>query len=152
MQEEILLIAKALLDYGPSLDENRKTKDSLSTYKVEKPWGHEIWLELNEHYALKLIHMKAGNKSSLQSHVAKVESNYVLEGEANLMIQTEDGKIVERTISAGDGWTVLPNRKHRVIAHKDYTAIEVSTPHLDDVVRYEDDSNRPDGKIEDEHK
>ena len=36
--------------------------------RIEKPWGYELWLELNEHYAYKLIHMKKGFQSSLQWH------------------------------------------------------------------------------------
>ena len=43
-------------------------------------------------------------------------------------------------------WVVPVRRKHRVIAKEDYTALEVSTPHLDDVVRFQDDTNRPDGQ------
>ena len=39
-----------------------------------------------------------------------------------------------------------------MIARESYTALEVSTPHLNDVVRYEDDTNRVSGKILGEHK
>ena len=35
-----------------------------------------------------------------------------------------------------------PNRKHRTEAIEDCRLIEVSTPHLDDVVRLEDDYKR----------
>ncbi len=44
------------------------------------------------------------------------------------------------------------SKKHRVIAKTTYTAVEVSTPHLDDVIRFKDDANRESGKIDDEHK
>ena len=52
---------------------------------------------------------------------------------------------------AGEGWTVPIGRKHRVIARTDYKALEVSTPHLNDVVRFEDDNNRKSGRIKKEH-
>ena len=52
---------------------------------------------------------------------------------------------------SGSGWTVPLCRKHRVIAKESYTALEVSTPHLNDVVRYQDDTNRKSGKINSEH-
>jgi hypothetical protein len=39
-----------------------------------------------------------------------------------------------------------------VIATESYTAIEVSTPHLDDITRYQDEHGRGDGKILNEHK
>lgn len=95
--------------------------------------------------------MKAGNKSSLQSHDFKYESNYVVNGIAEVWLEGEDGIMRGQLFQAGMGWTVPIGRKHRVIAITDYTAVEVSTPHLDDVKRYEDDTNRPDGKIEEEH-
>ena len=48
-------------------------------------------------------------------------------------------------------FTVLPSRKHRVIALTDIILQEVSTPEIDDVVRIQDDAERPDGRIENEH-
>ena len=41
--------------------------------------------------------------------------------------------------------------KHRVIATTDYTALECSTAHLNDCIRFEDDSDRGSGKIKTEH-
>jgi hypothetical protein len=41
---------------------------------------------------------------------------------------------------------------HRVYSEADYIAYEVSTPELDDVVRVQDDKNRPSGLIIEEHK
>ena len=58
----------------------------------------------------------------------------------------------ERIYKAGEGWSVPLKTKHRVIALTDYTALEVSTPHLNDVKRFEDEYDRKDGKIEKEHK
>jgi dTDP-glucose pyrophosphorylase len=43
-------------------------------------------------------------------------------------------------------------KKHRVIAISDLILQEVSPPEVDDVIRIEDDANRPDGKIESEHR
>jgi oxalate decarboxylase/phosphoglucose isomerase-like protein (cupin superfamily) len=110
-----------------------------------------LWLELNEHYAYKLIHMKAGNQSSLQWHEKKVETNYVIEGEAEVILQNEDGSLESRTYKPGQGWCVPLKTKHRVIAKTDYTALECSTAHLNDCIRFEDDNDRGSGKIETEH-
>ena len=41
---------------------------------------------------------------------------------------------------------------HRIQAISDLTLYEVSTPHLDDVIRILDDKNRKNGKIKTEHK
>jgi mannose-6-phosphate isomerase len=147
-----LFIKEALEEYKDIIDEKKPDKLSVSEYKVIKPWGYELWLELNEFYAFKLIHMKKGNRCSLQSHEYKIEANYVIEGEAEVLLENDDGILESKIYKAGSGWTVPLNRKHRVIARESYTALEVSTPHLNDVVRYQDDTNRQSGKIEDEHK
>tara|TARA_R100000808_G_C2149493_1_gene157898 strand:+ start:1641 stop:1862 length:222 start_codon:yes stop_codon:yes gene_type:complete len=63
-----VFIKKALEDYKDKIDDKKDNELSLSSYKVDKPWGYELWLELNEFYAYKLIHMKKGNRSSLQWH------------------------------------------------------------------------------------
>ena len=144
-------VRKALEDYKDRIDGSKPHRLSLSNYKVEKPWGHELWLELNEFYAFKLIHMKRGQRSSLQSHTRKIEANYVFEGEAEVLLEDDNGEMQSYTFTAGHGWVVPVERKHRVTAITDYTAIEVSTPHLDDVVRFSDDTDRNNGKIDSEH-
>ena len=96
--------------------------------------------------------MKKGNQSSLQMHDMKIEANYVIDGEAEVLLEDDNGKLQSHIFSKGSGWVVPRKRKHRVIAKTDYTALEVSTPHLDDVIRFEDDTNRESGKIEHEHK
>ena len=145
------MIKKTLLDYKEKIDDAKDNGLVLSKYRVTKPWGHELWLELNEFYAYKLIHMKKGNQSSLQMHEMKIEANYVIEGEAEVLLEDDNGEMKSHIFSKGSGWVVPRKRKHRVIAKTDYTALEVSTPHLDDVIRFEDDTNRSSGKIEEEH-
>jgi mannose-6-phosphate isomerase-like protein (cupin superfamily) len=145
-------IAESLNDYKDLIDLQKEDILSISNYRVEKPWGHEIWLELNEFYVYKLIHMKAGNQSSLQLHKYKYETNYVISGIATVLLEDETGSLNSKVFNVGDGWSVPLNRKHRVIATTDYTALEVSTSHLNDVIRFEDDNNRTSGKIDSEHK
>ena len=144
-------VSKALSDYKEKIYERKEHELGLSDYKVTKPWGHELWLELNEFYAYKVIHMKKGFQSSLQMHDMKIEANYVIDGEAEVLLENEEGKMISYVFSKGHGWVVPRKRKHRVIAKTDYTALEVSTPHLDDVIRFEDDTKRESGKIEEEH-
>jgi mannose-6-phosphate isomerase-like protein (cupin superfamily) len=144
-------IRESLEEYKEPINNAKPDVLSVSEYRVEKPWGYELWLELNEFYAYKLIHMEKGNKCSLQSHDYKIEANYVIEGEAEVLLENDEGVMESKIYKAGSGWTVPLGRKHRVIARESYTALEVSTPHLNDVVRYEDDTNRVSGKIESEH-
>ncbi len=144
-------IREALEEYKDKIDENKSHRLDISSYRVEKPWGHELWLELNEHYAYKLIHIKAGNKSSLQWHEKKVETNYVIKGEAEVLLQNSDGEMESRKYKSGTGFCVPLKTKHRVIATEDLTMLECSTAHLNDCIRFEDDNDRGSGKIDGEH-
>ena len=47
---------------------------------------------------------------------------------------------------------ISPYVIHRLEAKSDLLLYEVSTPHLNDVIRLQDDSNRKDGRIDEEHK
>ena len=136
----------------------------LSRYTVNKPWGYEVWYTHNltePGYAFKLIHMTAGHQSSLQSHRYKAETNYVIEGEATVLsgltapddiTQAIDTGLLTTVVHGpGSGWSSPPGELHRVIARCDYTAIGVSTPELDDVIRWQDDTGRGHGRIESEH-
>ena len=147
-----MMIKEILDEYKDVIDSKKPDELTVSNYKVDKPWGYEIWLELNEFYAYKLISMDKGNKSSLQSHDFKYETNFVIEGKAEVLLENRDGRVESRIYSAGDGWSVPIGRKHRVIAIESYKALEVSTPHLNDVIRYNDEFNRSDGKIDNEHR
>ncbi len=114
---------------------------------VTKPWGWEKWLEQNDKYVLKLIFMKAGNKSSLQYHNVKKETNYIVSGVAEL---TRDKEVTR--LKTDDYFTIAPPTVHRVEAVTDILMVEASTPEVDDVIRIADDYNRGNGRIESEHK
>lgn len=118
---------------------------------VNKPWGKEEWLALNEFYCYKRIYLNAGHKTSLQYHEFKKESNYIIAGEAEVWLENEKGDIEIFLMGPGSLFNVDPPRKHRVVAITDVILQEVSTPHVDDVFRINDEFNRPDGKIESEH-
>jgi len=119
---------------------------------IIKPWGKEEWLELNDKYCYKRIYINAGYKTSFQYHEHKIETNYIISGEAEIWLENDEGLVEKKTMKAGDFFNVRPPKKHRVIALTDIILQEVSTPEVDDVIRIEDDTNRSDGKIEGEHK
>tara|TARA_Y100000816_G_C26101780_1_gene584187 strand:- start:974 stop:1750 length:777 start_codon:yes stop_codon:yes gene_type:complete len=163
---EILIGSTADLIISTNENKEKLTDEILdfSNYKVSKPWGWEIWFTQNignTPYALKNIHMEKGFQSSLQSHKFKSETNIVIEGEAEVLYgqqapsdETEsiDLTTLNRKIyKKFDGWSNKVNELHRVIAYKTYDAIEISTPELDDVIRWDDDNNRQSGHIESEH-
>ena len=116
---------------------------SVEPRTVDKPWGSElIWAE-GEHYAGKILLVKAGESLSLQYHEVKEESWYVLEGRALLELGAVGEQTLEELeIRAGDAFHFLPGTVHRVTGIDDTRIIEVSTAHLDDVVRLADNYGR----------
>jgi mannose-6-phosphate isomerase len=118
---------------------------------IQKPWGKEVWLELNDKYCYKRIYINAGFKTSYQKHNFKLETNFIIKGQAEVWLENDDGVVQKFIMNEGDHFTVLPPRKHRVIAITDIILQEVSTPEVDDVIRINDEFNRVDGKIQEEH-
>ena len=107
--------------------------------KVDKPWGYElIWAE-SEHYVGKVLFVKAGESLSLQFHRVKDESWLVQQGRAKLELGSAgEAMLKEEVIGTGASFRFRPGTVHRVTALEDTTILEVSTNHLDDVVRLED--------------
>ena len=145
-------------DSTTGLPDNLPSGFTVESFKdvkhVSKPWGFELWLASDAElpYALKMIYIKQGTKTSLQYHDEKVEHNVVFAGEMRLHYEDKDTKeIVSCACPAGSVVAVRPPTVHRVEAVTDVFLVEVSTNHLDDVVRIDDDYKRPDGKIESEH-
>jgi mannose-6-phosphate isomerase len=114
-------------------------KWSFEPRTVEKPWGWELIWAHADAYVGKILFVKAGHSLSLQFHRTKDESWYVQSGRAKLELG-DVGQTVLNTevIVAGACFHFVPGTVHRVTAIEDTTILEVSTPHLDDVVRLED--------------
>ncbi len=109
---------------------------------VEKPWGRELWVAHTEKYALKIIEIKKGTRSSLQYHVHKHEHIYVDQGVLQVEWENDSGEMEIGILKPGEVIENKPGRKHRSTAIEDVRLLEVSTPELDDVVRLEDDYRR----------
>ncbi len=125
--------------------------NNIESKVVQKPWGKEVWLALNNKYCYKRIYINAGSRTSFQYHKEKLETNYIISGEAEVWLENDNGLIEKKKMKADDFFTVVPPKKHRVIAITDIVLQEVSTPQVDDVIRIEDDAGRSDGRIEKEH-
>jgi mannose-6-phosphate isomerase-like protein (cupin superfamily) len=80
-----------------------------------------------------------------------LETNYIIEGEAVIWLENDQGVITKTKMTKDECFTVTPPKKHRVIAITDIILQEVSTPQVDDVIRIEDDNKRENGKIDSEH-
>ena len=141
--------------------------------KVNKHWGYELWIADGSitPYASKRILFKAGNRTSLQVHEYKIETNYVLSGTGTLHRSKEPLDIIkflehgmtskqveeyEATfdvieLKEGVVFNVTPGYVHRVIATTDLEFMETSTTELDDVIRLQDDGGRTHGRVSYEH-
>lgn len=112
--------------------------------RVEKPWGYEeIWAQTDA-YVGKILHVKQGARLSYQYHRVKKESLRVLSGLVEMTV-LQGGQLQTMVLSPGDVLYVPPTTRHRMKALEDAIVLEVSTPHLDDVVRVEDDYGRERG-------
>jgi mannose-6-phosphate isomerase len=110
--------------------------------RVDKPWGHELIWALTDRYCGKVLVIEAGKKLSLQRHVVKDESIYVLSGRLRLHLEDEHGKVQQVELRPGESRHVPTGRVHRFEAIDRCELIEVSTPELEDVIRIEDDFGR----------
>ena len=138
-------------EYITKAGEHRRFPGAISSYLIRKPWGEERWREITDRYVMKEIMMHAGSRSSVHYHEFKRETNFVIAGSAKIILGDNDGRLQEYEFGLGEGWSVTPAQVHRAIAAEDYRSIEVSTIELDDVIRLEDDSGRPSGRITAEH-
>lgn len=93
---------------------------------------------LTEHYAGKILRVRAGARLSVQYHREKDETSYVLSGRVLLSQGDSAEEMTDRTLGPGDSWRSRPSVVHTLEAIEDAEIIEVSTPQLDDVVRLED--------------
>lgn len=120
--------------HSPVLTDLRTT-----SRRVEKPWGYElIWAE-TESYVGKILHVDAGHSISLQYHEVKHESWLIHSGHAVIELASRPGEELEQVeVRSGDTFAYPPGTVHRIRAIEDTDVLEVSTPHLDDVVRIED--------------
>jgi mannose-6-phosphate isomerase-like protein (cupin superfamily) len=112
---------------------------SFAPRRVEKPWGWELIWAVTDTYVGKVLFVRAGESLSLQFHREKDESWYIESGRARLELgDVGQEALDEEVVAAGACFRYRPGTVHRVTAIEDTTILEVSTPHLEDVVRLED--------------
>ncbi len=107
---------------------------------VEKPWGGEELLVACPDYAMKFLKITAGERLSVQYHNKKRETLHCLSGEGVAFLGTpEDPENLEKIpFTPGTTLHIEPRTVHTYEATKDMVIVEVSTPHIDDVVRLQD--------------
>ena len=110
---------------------------------VQKPWGHEeIWAETSS-YVGKVLVIDSGHRLSRQYHNLKEETFRVIKGV--LILEIGQGEELQtHLLYEGDSFHCPPGTIHRMIcgSEPNVQVAEVSTNHLDDIVRLEDDYKR----------
>jgi len=107
---------------------------------VPKPWGQEEIFAETSYYVGKILTVRPGHALSLQYHERKVETMRVLAGEGEFHLGEWPLQAPLKVVPAkpGDVFHIVPGTVHRVVANSELVILEISTPHLDDVVRLED--------------
>jgi mannose-6-phosphate isomerase len=106
--------------------------------RVEKPWGYELRWAITDRYAGKVLHINQGEALSLQLHERKDEFQLVVKGVIDIELGARDGELTMHRMKAGDTLHIAPGTRHRLTAVEEAEIFEVSTPEVDDVVRFED--------------
>ena len=128
-----------------------KTAWKSQSSRQEKPWGHEIIWPGHTGIHGKILHIKAGFKTSLKYHKLKAESLYFVTGRAVVTYGSEnsfDDPIVwpmqEQEFGPGDTLMVQSGCPYRIHAVEDCEVIEIGN-HLNDLaIRIKDDYGRAD--------
>jgi mannose-6-phosphate isomerase-like protein (cupin superfamily) len=105
---------------------------------VDKPWGHEEIFAETPDYVGKILFIRKGEALSLQYHEVKDETLRVLDGELELIAGPEMERLESHRLGPATVFHSPPGTLHRMVALTDCRLLEVSTNHLDDVVRLED--------------
>lgn len=103
---------------------------------LDKPWGKEEWLTLNQQSTVKIITVNAGGKLSLQTHRNREEFWRILSGHPLITVG-------ETTAEAkpGDSFSIAVGEKHRIEAPTDdvkFLEIAIGAFDEEDIVRLDD--------------
>ena len=109
---------------------------------IEKPWGKEEIIEINDRYMMKKLTMWKGHRCSLQYHNHKIETIYVLSGQLRIFSGPNKDELSSRVYTEGETITLSPGVVHRMEGAEDSVYLEASTPEMDDVIRLVDDYER----------
>lgn len=107
---------------------------------VLKKWGYELWIENNDQYCGKHLHVLPDKWCSVHYHKNKKETFYIISGELKLQYDShfirsfwEKNMVKEIVLKKGESFTLEPLIAHRFTSNNNYPCdfIEVSTHHDD---------------------
>lgn len=107
---------------------------------IFKKWGYEIWIENNNLYCGKHLHVVPGHTCSVHFHKNKKETFYIISGTLELQhSEVLDRKFWEDklyntvVLNKGDSFTISPYTAHRFFTPTNQPCdfVEISTHHDD---------------------
>ena len=108
------------------------------TVVVRKPWGYEYLAYENEHVALWILHIRAGERTSLHCHPTKSTGLVVVSGTAEINFIADS-----RIITAPGKQMIRRGLYHQTHAITDTIMFEIETPvDKNDLVRLTDNYGR----------
>ena len=108
------------------------------TVVVRKPWGYEYLAYENEHVALWILHIRAGERTSLHCHPTKSTGLVVVSGTAEINFIADS-----RIITAPGKQMIRRGLFHQTHAITDTIMFEIETPvDKNDLVRLTDNYGR----------
>jgi len=112
------------------------------TYTEQRPWGSFTVIMDTPHYKLKVLHVKAGQRLSLQMHHHRAEHWIVAQGQAEVTVG-------EKTWTAAKGEHIhIPKQTKHRLANSSGNGLEIIEVQQgdsfaeNDIVRFEDDYAR----------
>jgi mannose-6-phosphate isomerase-like protein (cupin superfamily) len=104
--------------------------DSTPLFRLDKGWGHELWL-VNKDYCGKLLHFDQGKKCSWHYHQLKDEVFFLHSG--RLLIRFSHGDNLDNAASVvllpGMSFAVPVGLRHQMEALEDSDLFEFSSHH-----------------------
>lgn len=114
------------------------------TVIVRKPWGYEYLAYQNAHVAMWVLHIRAGERTSLHCHPTKSTGLVVVAGTAEINFIADS-----RTVTAPGKQMIRRGLFHQTHAITDTIMLEIETPvDKDDLVRLKDNYGRTDSGYE----
>ena len=116
------------------MENTSKTCGSFPIKRVEKGWGHELWIVNKKEYCGKLLFFKKGKMCSWHYHKIKDEVFYIQSGKIKVLhswnddIEKSDITVLEK----GDNFYIPTGLRHRMIAVEDTELFEFSTEHFEE--------------------
>jgi NDP-sugar pyrophosphorylase family protein len=101
--------------------------------RTDKPWGYEKLLSLTKESMEKELYIMAGYKTSFHYHKQRDETLNIVGGAG--YVEFEGGR---KEFRKGSVIPIKPGTRHTIVATENTLIREVSTPHLEDVVRVKD--------------